>query len=690
MEEAPFFSSQGSQFDNHQLQPAIPDQENIASSPLRARTTGYQNDSGKLKKPPTVTPKRFNKFFTPRDTTSSSKNRPSKAGRQLKDITRDAINRRKSSGSDVFLSINKDGQDEHAVRPAKRRKHSFDIASSPPLSSPLESVRTKPSAPVRGDEIRSPTLSATDSDLPELLENLQPLPQPIRRLKKTGQTRRILERSFGGFDATSRGWRGSDHCANWQSETANFYTTPVDCHVYNTHRALPFCTASCNTNSLIAIGDEQGNVRMVDSAPSAEFAKTHVSFKPHRNAIMDITMSSDDMLLATSSGDQTARIVDMPTQKTKYVLTGHTASTKQVRFWPNDNNLVTTSGRDGSVQIWDLRVSAKGLAQSSIHSSNYTGDSRLHTQTLYSKDTLRVGHAFRGSRLSFAGPATHPDEALGISITSIQHLGQGREHLLVTASETHASIKLWDLRNAGRRGNATPVSSTLVPEAHKTTRDFGINAVALSGDGSRLYATCRDSIIYAYSANHLILGSAPEMSTPGTARRAGRDSKAGLGPLYGFRHPQFRSGSFYVRMALRKASADKGEMLAVGNTEANPILIPTDERYLPRYQEAKKDEPEEEDYELPSLSSTLAKSTAPSTPIYNTATPLVRAHKKEVTSLAWTYDNELVSVSDDFTVRCWREDQLQARSLRGCGEGGGMRWACGWADVEVGWDEEEC
>ena len=29
---------------------------------------------------------------------------------------------------------------------------------------------------------------------------------------------------------------------------------------------LPFCTASCNTNSITAIGDEQGGIRLLDSA----------------------------------------------------------------------------------------------------------------------------------------------------------------------------------------------------------------------------------------------------------------------------------------------------------------------------------------------------------------------------------------------------------------------------------------
>lgn len=63
------------------------------------------------------------------------------------------------------------------------------------------------------------------------------------------------------------------------------------------------------------------------------------------------------MLLATASGDQSARVVDMSTQTTVAVLGTHTASLKQVRFQPgsNNRNILATSGRDGSIHVWDLR-----------------------------------------------------------------------------------------------------------------------------------------------------------------------------------------------------------------------------------------------------------------------------------------------------------------------------------------------
>ena len=79
--------------------------------------------------------------------------------------------------------------------------------------------------------------------------------------------------------------------------------------------------------------------------------------------------SLDDSLLATASGDQTARVVDMTTQRTISVLAQHSASLKQVKFQPGaaNNSVIATSSRDGSVQIWDLRCKGTQGPVQDIH-----------------------------------------------------------------------------------------------------------------------------------------------------------------------------------------------------------------------------------------------------------------------------------------------------------------------------------
>lgn len=695
MADFPFTSSQGSHADCHAVEL---DHDILPSSPLKARgdaANSLRPSTLKPKKPPTVTPKRFTKFFAPRSSTLSSQGgRQSKAGRQLRDITQDGNNRRRGAR---LSGLGDDGEDLFSSRPLKRRKQSIDMPSSPPpQSSPLRKVEPVNDR-IEIDEEDDISLCAMDDDLPDMMASLQPFPKPIQRIRHTGQTHRIMQRSFGGYESTSRGFRGPQHCVDWRSQTADFVALPRDRHSFR-GTALPFCTAACNTNPLVAFADEEGHIRMIDSSADSEFySKPHVTFKPHRNAIMDVTFSSDDYTMATASGDQTSRVIDMQTQKTMYILTGHNGSLKQVRFHPDDDKMLTTSSRDGSVQIWDLRCSSKTSSQILYPAHG----SKPNVQTLYSKVSMDIGRAHRVAQ----GRNYAPGDLAGTSITSFQHLANDRSHLLATASEANSSIKLWDLRNAGRRGMAIPVASTPVPE--NQNRNFAIGALALSGDGARLYSICRDSIVYAYSTVHLALGCAPEMAPPYPGRRPAKEGRMGVGPLYGFKHDGMRVGSFYVRAALRKAKDDKSELLAVGSTDNNAVLIPTDERHLPyrnnRPLPVSADEhgdlDDEDEADLPTLPTQRTQSRSTSMPpppqrrgppIYEQhGTALIRGHTKEVTSLSFTSEGNLVTISDDFRARCWREDRESAKTLRVGGEGGGQRWASGWADVPRAWDDDD-
>lgn len=687
------------------------DQENVLSS-SPSRPTSRSNGGGgdgvfssqqKIRKPPTVTPKRFAKFWTPRQTLTSRGNRQSKAGRQLRDITKNGANRR-ASGLSLSLSLGDDclptpdvDADFPSSRPQKRRKLStIDLSSSPPRSSPLGRGHTAKPIPLFASEPPlSPGLTEAISEaetLPDLLQQLKPFPRAIRRFREPGPSRRILERSFGGYDAISRSFRGPDHVADWRSETANFVSTSDDLHTFR-GAAIPFCATSCNTNSLVAVGDEEGSVHLIDSSPTSSFTKTHVKFRVHYNALMDIAFSSDDYVLVTASGDQTARVIDMQSQQTICILSGHKSSVKQVRFRPDDDNIITTSARDGCVMIWDLRCGGKSAVQN-FRTSLRTRASlpgRVDPETRYGKG-LEVGYGHRSANRHYE--YMNRDE---LSITSFQHLPNGREHMIITSSEVDASVKLWDLRNAGRR-NPVPLSSTLVPESHKQKRQFGINTMALSGDGARLYTVCRDATVYAYSTNQLVMGSVPEMDSATSRRRMLKEPMSGLGPLYGFKNSNLRFASFYIKASLRPAKGSCGEMLAVGSTNHTPILFPTDERHLARrerpsaYDYVEHDDDEDEADDLPTSLPNQALSNAPASNFqtFEHGTALVRGHKKEVTSIAWTTHGDLISVSDDCTARCWREDAQKARALRLGEEFGGARWQSGWAEVDSSFDEDDC
>lgn len=660
----------------------------MPSSPLTAPPSGVR--SSKPRKPPSITPRRFTRFFSPITTHSTTHSR-SKSAKRLGDITKNAVNQVKFSGFHDLPQFE---------TPRKKRKILPTPESSPvqPLdSSPLRSTTDKPPSHIPYHDFDTTSIEDSES---EEEEEEQRFPAPITRLRNAASNSRLLQRSFGGARAVNRG-RIYDHCADWRAQTADFYTRPEDCHSFH-GGALPFCVTRCNTNSLVAIGDEEGGVKLIDSAyADNSFGQHHVHFKPHHNAVMDLTFSSDDYLFATASGDQTARVIDMRTQQTRYVMHGHTSSVKQVRFQPGNDSIVATSSRDGSVMVWDLRCRGQDAPVADF-AVNFEPGNDLVNATQRQRS---VTYASSVNSMRDAHGLQLESRRSDVSITALAFLPDARSHLFLTATEANACVKLWDLRGkytSRRNAPSIPVSSTREPDAHIKNRQFGISSLTVSGDGGRFYALCRDSTLYAYSTNHLVLGTAPELDLQsGTAASKSfrpRQGLHGLGPLYGFRHPMFQATSFYVKAALRSATSSRPEMLAVGSREGCAVLFPTDESLLkkrrpqqPDSQDTLGDEASRETSENRTRVTSSAKTQDMSLPIYSHGTALVRAHgTSEVTGLTWTTDGELVTLGDDFTARCWREDDAKAaRAMRKCGEGEGARWGWGWADVEASYDEEE-
>ncbi|KAF4551252.1 WD domain-containing protein 37 [Elsinoe fawcettii] len=681
-------SSQPSMADSEMPFPDLP-----SSSQVRAMA------NSRPKRPPTITPKRFTRFFTPRQSVSDTRKtkHATRASRKLRDITKNAVNQKPTSAMHQSTKIEDDEIENLTPRRSKRRK-----LTPIPESSPIQ-LQSSPSRHV-GDfkPIDLFDDAASIDDLDQLCDDFSRLPTPIKRLQPTNSSK-MLQRSFGGPSVLQRG-RTRDPCVIWRHATADFYSGAEDVSAFDS-QSLPFCVTACRSNSLVALGGEGGTVTLLDSSsdPDISFAKPHISFKPHSNAIMDMSFSSDDYLIATASGDQTARVIDMRTQQTRYIMAGHVSSVKTVRFQPGNDSVLATSSRDGSVQLWDLRCRGTTVPPCELRVSatrslptDSSGRQIVYAETCIS---IRDAHSSAGppplprkssadlfSTRSTPAPASRND----VSITALSFLPCDKSHILLSASEANASIKVWDIRGKyNRRGPAVPLASTAEPPSHIKSRKYGINSLALSGDGGRLYALCRDSTVYAYSTNHLAIGHVSELDSEAATLGRGKwrgygAEKEGLGPLYGFKHRDLKVSSFYVKAGVRKAGNGKEEMLAVGSRDGSAILFPTNEGYFKREVER------HEARDPASLPGTPVKlsSRKDELPIYETGTSLVRGHRKEVTSLSWTADGELVTISDDFTARCWREGP-KARELRQGGEGQGQRWGCGWAEIEDEFDDEE-
>ncbi|KAK4238889.1 WD40-repeat-containing domain protein [Achaetomium macrosporum] len=723
---------------------------NLLSSPPRLPPS-----RGKERRNPSITPRKFQRFFTPRSRVSS---KPSAARKALCDLTAPALNRCQTPSSplkpiseDLGASDFPHFQDAHRGKrrkvqlatPEKSTGHLPLSPNSSPLL-PTPELRTRLRSPIRSVRSRHALQDGVlaDDDVSEKEDEdeypvLPPPPsKPHAPLYRRGLGAQLVQRMTGAMRYASE---RALECpvADWRTETANFISRPDEAHFSSSHegapRAIPFCATTCHNSSLIAVGDEEGYVRLLDS--NREFSKIHLTFQVHGNAIIDLAFSEDDLLLATASGDQTAKVVDMMTQQPVSILSHHTASLKQVRFQPGRGQgcVLATSGRDGSVQIWDLRCRGGPVQDVPIVS-----EAGLHhrlpkplnpccvVNSIYDAHARTMRQAKVQTTNSASGDVARLGEVPGrvgeVSVTALQFLPPGQEHLLLSACEADASIKLWDIRavhTSRHHKAATPVSFTAPPPSHVAFRPFGVCSMALGSDGTRLYTLCKDNTVYAYSTAHLVLGHATELTParPGAEPPRRRHhphgtAHEGLGPLYGFRHPLFHATSFYVKAAIRPAADGRSELLAVGSSDGAAVLFATDECYIKHAWASPNIE--QELYYVGATTAMLDENPTPSfaqrpgpptaltrtnsmsnlfslrqsdcaVPVVRRGTPLVRGHSKEVGAVAWTSDGKLVTVGDDFLVRCWSEDREKAADLRTGGETGGRRWGYGWADVGDQW-----
>ncbi|KAK9774203.1 putative WD40-repeat-containing domain protein [Seiridium cardinale] len=718
------------------------------TSPIRKDTrllSPPRRSNAKERRNPSITPRKFRRFFTPRPRVPShlAPGHISPARKALRDLAAPELNNRLQTPapSSPLAPPHEDGhiQDENIVgnNRAKRRKIRHTPDSSPCRPLHIETTASIPStrsqsallSPMQSLHSSQEILESDESEDEDVFDQ-----KPARRLAPVtsrGLAGHLLQREMGGMPRAGRSYM-TYPASDWRMETANFYSRPENVHNCVSHdgpgRCIPFCTATCHTNGLVAVGDEEGRVRLLDSSGDASqpFSKTHLSFPAHSNAIIDLTFSDDDYLLATASGDQTGRVIDMITQTPVALLHNHTASLKQIRFQPGRSNgsVLATSSRDGSVQIWDLRCKGpvseippqvendsgltfrrpppkQGCAVNSIYDA--------HARTL-----RQVKQAAAGGPGDMPSRGELPGRIGDVSVTALQFLPEGQEHLLLTACEADATIKLWDIRSTtSRHKTSSPISATAPPTSHSYWRPFGIPSLTLSTDASRLYALCKDNTVYTYSMAHLILGHAPELSTREPARRRhGNISHQGLGPIYGFRHPSLHATSFYVKAAIRPAKDGRGELLAVGSSDSCAVVFPTAERYFRDDLSGAMSSLSLDDStfatsslppssctrsQRPALGRSLFQRTNSSSnlaamrekddiPIVRNGTPLVRGHDREVGALAWTDQGKLVTVGDDYLIRCWSEGREEAKDLRTGGETEGRRWGCGWADVGENWD----
>lgn len=293
--------------------------------------------------------------------------------------------------------------------------------------------------------------------------------------------------------------------------------------------ALAFSTEALYGHALAA-ADEEGVVTVLDTRRSLleqMHASTRASspvsrFVAHDNAIFDIIWMSSDRQVATASGDGTVRVFDIETMYRSALLRGHSGSAKAIRSIPGTNdNVVISTGRDGQVRAFDLRIPSvtDHDSREQYHAPIFTID-QPHSPPAQDRG---VNCGSGGSRKRRRISALKPRSSHGASVTSLAFL-PGSDTLLFTAGAADGCVKLWDLRSLGggignnnkkssQAMNARCVSKVTpcleprqqygLPVARRT---HGIAHVDVDEQGQHLLVASTDSCIYLYNARNVELG----------------------------------------------------------------------------------------------------------------------------------------------------------------------------------------
>ena len=156
--------------------------------------------------------------------------------------------------------------------------------------------------------------------------------------------------------------------------------------------------------------------------------------------VYQIDFSHDGKLIASGSGDNTARIWDVSTGKEIHRLVGHTWNVNSVKF-SHDGTLVGSGAADGTTKLWDVSTgkevwSVKG----------------------HSRGTKSVAFTHNSTILASASPFDH--NILFLDVKTGEELGllagHGRDinvmtfspdgKYLASGSEDY-SVIIWDLSN---------------------------------------------------------------------------------------------------------------------------------------------------------------------------------------------------------------------------------------------------
>ncbi len=254
------------------------------------------------------------------------------------------------------------------------------------------------------------------------------------------------------------------------------------------------------------------------------------SFEGHSAPVRTVGFSADGEYLLSGGDDNTARIWETTTGKTRSVLQGHSRPLESCAF-SADGRQVLSGGQEGQIKIWslfdykELRAPQARVLEGhddAILAAAFARDgrqivtaSRDHTARLFDSASgkclrvLKEGHDFLVSRaiyfangkllLTAAGDNSVRiwDARSGAQLSSIEGTGRNATAAVSRDSkwiltgtpeqndaESHARIALWKLDADGKSPRAHQLANPAFGSGHRSI----VTAVAISPDGRWLFS----------------------------------------------------------------------------------------------------------------------------------------------------------------------------------------------------------
>jgi hypothetical protein len=271
-----------------------PDNKEFSPDLSRSLLPPSSQNSTKEKRPPSITPRKFSRFFTPR---SHGNDLGSSSRRVLFDVTIPANNRNGISSSPIraYNSMNS-GEDSPTSFPRDLKRRKLFHSSCSPQRPPNHSKEFQINQPCctlageSGEENGSQSTQSPEYQVSNSCHSIKSLDSkydghlqdqshaefsgapsaPIKPIGSRGLAGALLGMRiestscsrYSSVNSMMPGW--SDHdlrdrpanmdLTDWQNDTASFYSGPTDTHFCTStdgsERCIPFCVASCNSTFL--------------------------------------------------------------------------------------------------------------------------------------------------------------------------------------------------------------------------------------------------------------------------------------------------------------------------------------------------------------------------------------------------------------------------------------------------------